>query len=119
MATKVIRIDDALYFEDGSVLQSDHEQDCCEDHYLNFSDLSLSDFEGLEFDLSNDNVSNGFDITIFVIGTGATQEGYKVVLLKPPLDTAFSNFVVNKNDLTKTYGSDSLALLHRDPGRKE
>ena len=35
-------------------LYSQHEQDCCEHHYLNLSDLTIEDFEGLEFDLTND-----------------------------------------------------------------
>jgi hypothetical protein len=30
-------------------------QECCESHYLSLSDLTLDDFKGLEFDLSNDN----------------------------------------------------------------
>lgn len=51
---KVVYVDeDELKFDDGSILYSDHNQDCCEKHYLSFSDLSISDFEGLEFDLSS------------------------------------------------------------------
>lgn len=46
--------EDGLVFEDGTSLYSDHDSDCCEHHYLSFADLSLSDFEGLEFDLSSD-----------------------------------------------------------------
>ncbi len=34
---------------------SDHLQECREEHYLDFSKLSLGDFEGLIFDLHNDN----------------------------------------------------------------
>lgn len=50
---KVILVNDyGLKFEDGSTLYSDHDQDCCEHHYLDFSALDLQDFEGLEFDLS-------------------------------------------------------------------
>lgn len=45
---------DSIVFNDGSILESDHDQDCCEEHYLDFSNLSIGDFEGLEFDLSND-----------------------------------------------------------------
>ena len=52
---KVVRIDsDSLEFDNGMILYSDHEQDCCEIHYLSLDDLSLDDFKGLEFDLSND-----------------------------------------------------------------
>lgn len=43
-----------LKFDCGLKLSSDHEQSCCESHYLSFADLSLKDFEGLEFDLSNE-----------------------------------------------------------------
>lgn len=46
--------EDQINFDDGSTLYSEHEQDCCEMHYLSFKNLSLSDFEGLEFDLSVD-----------------------------------------------------------------
>ena len=46
---------DYIVFDDGTILSSDHQQSCCEHHYLDFSDLTLNDFEGLEFDLTNDN----------------------------------------------------------------
>lgn len=53
---KVIKIDsDSLEFENGVRLYSHHDQDCCENHYLSFTDLTIRDFEGLEFDLTNDN----------------------------------------------------------------
>lgn len=51
---KVIKIDDALYFDDGTVLSSYHSQSCCENHYLDFSHLTMEDFDGLEFDLTKD-----------------------------------------------------------------
>jgi hypothetical protein len=56
MIVKVVKVDsDSLTFDNGMQLYSDHEKNCCEEHYLSFSDLSLDDFEGLEFDLSSDN----------------------------------------------------------------
>lgn len=45
---------DSLEFSNGMRLYSEHNQDCCEQHWLSFSDLSLEDFEGLEFDLQQD-----------------------------------------------------------------
>jgi hypothetical protein len=52
---KVVKINsDLLEFDNGMFLYSDHDQDCCESHYLSLSDLTLDDFKGLEFDLSND-----------------------------------------------------------------
>ena len=51
----VIKVDrTGITFNDGIRLYSDHSQDCCEHHELTFTDLSLDDFEGLEFDLSGD-----------------------------------------------------------------
>ena len=44
-----------ITFDNGTVLYSEHEQDCCEWHYLSMEDLTIDDFNGLEFDLSNDN----------------------------------------------------------------
>jgi len=56
---KVIKItDDSIIFDDETELSSDHEQDCCEGHYLSFSDLTMEDFEDLEFNLENDNFFN-------------------------------------------------------------
>lgn len=55
MKTKVINIDsDFIYFENGIKLFSNHESDCCESHDLYMGDLTMKDFEGLEFDLSTD-----------------------------------------------------------------
>lgn len=55
---KVIGISDCIKFDDGTILDSEHEQDCCESHYLEFNDLTLEDFDGLEFDLSSDTFFN-------------------------------------------------------------
>jgi len=52
---KVIKImSDSIEFDNGITLSSDHNQDCCEHHYLSFDDLTDEDFEGLEFDLTKD-----------------------------------------------------------------
>lgn len=45
---------EAIYFDSGATLSAIHETNCCEAHYLGTADLELSDFEGLEFDLSGD-----------------------------------------------------------------
>jgi|SRR5688572_18835678 len=59
---KVVKLDDEmLEFDNGVKLYSNHDQDCCENHYLSFKDLTLADFEGLEFDLTNDNFFNRID----------------------------------------------------------
>ena len=42
-----------IKFNNDWVLYSEHEQDCCEHHYLDFTNLSLQDFEGFEFDLTS------------------------------------------------------------------
>lgn len=54
---KVTRVErEKIIFGDNEYkLYSDHEHDCCECHYLDFSVLKLEDFDGLEFDLTNDN----------------------------------------------------------------
>ena len=52
---KVVKVGDyGITFENGFELSSYHSSDCCESHELYFKDLSLDDFNGLEFDLSND-----------------------------------------------------------------
>lgn len=52
---KVVRVlDESIEFENDIELCSEHERDCCEHHWLSFNDLTLEDFEGLEFDLTDD-----------------------------------------------------------------
>jgi len=52
---KVKAIDkDSITFDNGVILTSDHSQDCCESHYLDFSNLKLEDFEDLNFDIEKD-----------------------------------------------------------------
>ncbi len=56
MKTKVIEVTkEHIKFDNGIKLYSNHDQDCCEHHELTLTDITLSDFEGLEFDLENDN----------------------------------------------------------------
>ncbi|UFK09572.1 hypothetical protein [Xanthomonas phage DES1] len=52
--SKVIKLDGCLIFDDGHVLSSDHDQDCCESHWLDFIGLVNDDFKGLDFDLSEE-----------------------------------------------------------------
>lgn len=52
--SKVVYVDkDEVKFDDGSQLYSYHDQDCCEHHYLDFSNV-VDDLMGLDFDLSSD-----------------------------------------------------------------
>lgn len=54
--TSVSHIDnETIYFDNGIKLSYYHEDDCCESHWLDFTHITLDDFEGLIFDLSNDN----------------------------------------------------------------
>jgi hypothetical protein len=56
---RVVSIEEeGVTFDDGTTLGSFHPQDCCESHYLSFNDLTIEDFEGLEFDLSDDKFFN-------------------------------------------------------------
>lgn len=51
---KVTCIHDGIMFDNGVFLASNHEQDCCESHYLDFTHITMDDFDGLEFDLTSD-----------------------------------------------------------------
>ena len=54
-ALKVVKVhDDSIEFENGVILGSYHESDCCESHYLCFDDLTIDDFDGLKFNLTGD-----------------------------------------------------------------
>ena len=52
---KVVKVNsEAIEFNNGIVLTSYHASDCCEEHYLSLGDLTIDDFDGLEFDLTSD-----------------------------------------------------------------
>ena len=59
---KVIKVDETgIYFDDNVKLYDYHNQDCCESHELYLTDLTIDDFNGLEFDLSNDDFFKRID----------------------------------------------------------
>jgi hypothetical protein len=59
---KVVKVtSDYIEFDNGIQLSSYHERDCCENHYLNFNDLNIEDFEGLIFDLTGEAFFNRID----------------------------------------------------------
>ena len=65
--TKIKEIkNDIIYFENGYELYSDHDQDCCESHYLDFEHIEKSDYKDLEFDLSNNNFFKRASLTILI-----------------------------------------------------
>lgn len=43
-----------IAFENDLFLSYHHDQDCCEEHYLDFQHLSVKDFENLKFDLTKE-----------------------------------------------------------------
>jgi len=103
---KVVKVDsDSVEFENGVKLYSNHDQDCCESHYLDFSDLKIEDFKDLEFDLTNDDFFeriedygialkpiNGFPVRIPGYGSNNGYYSSNIDLI-----------VTNDKDFTKTY----------------
>lgn len=52
---KIIKVaKNYIAFENDFFLSYYHDQDCCEQHYLDFQHLSVKDFEGLKFDLTKE-----------------------------------------------------------------
>ena len=66
--SKVEKIEnDIIYFSNGAELTYLHITDCCENHYLSFENTTIKDFEGLVFDLTNENFFKrieGFGISL-------------------------------------------------------
>ena len=56
---KVVKVNsEFIQFENGVKLSSNHDSDCFESHELALSDLTIADFEGLEFDLTDEKFFN-------------------------------------------------------------
>lgn len=97
--TKVTKIDsESIEFENGVKLYSNHESDCCEHHYLSFENLTMADFEGLEFDLTNDNFFKRID-------------GYGIELM--PIK-GFSVKIAGYGSNNGYYSSDLVLILTND-----
>jgi len=102
---KVIKIEsDSIEFENGVKLYSEHQQDCCESHYLSMSDLTIKDFEGIEFDLSND------DFFERIEGYGIALKPIKGFPVRIPAYADNNGYyssnlslVLNGNGFTKSY----------------
>jgi hypothetical protein len=99
---RVVQVDsDGITFDNGAMLFSTHQQDCCESHSLTFDDLNVDDFEGLEFDLTNDNFFNripDFGIELIPI------KGYSV---KIPAHGYNNGYYGTNLDLVIMNGKDS------------
>ena len=105
MIVKVVEVDsESLIFDNGVMLYSDHEQDCCESHWLCFNDLSIDDFEGLEFDLSNDSFFErveGYGIALKpIFGHPVRVPGYGI---NNGYSSNLELIVSNHNDFIKTF----------------
>lgn len=87
-----------LKFENDIKLFDEHYQDCCESHYLSYENLTSSDFEGLEFDLSNDNFIEGIE-----------DSGIR---LKPL--NGYPVFIPGYGDNNGYYSSDLLLIISKD-----
>jgi hypothetical protein len=104
---KVIEIsNEQIIFEDGTKLYSHHDQDCCENHYLDFTHISLDDFLGLEFDLSHYNFFErvkdygirllpviGYPVSIagYGINNGYYSENLSLILKSPDDNIKYYN----------------------------
>jgi hypothetical protein len=103
---KVVKVNSQfIEFENGVQLSSNHESDCCESHSLTLGDLTLGDFEGLKFDLTNDNFFKripNYGIELIPIKGHSVRipgHGYNNGYYSSQLDLVLTN---NK-DFTKNY----------------
>jgi hypothetical protein len=106
--------DGVIEFSNGYRLTTHHESDCCEHHYWSLTDLTIDDFNGLEFDLDDDNFFgriegygiclvpiDGFPIRIPAYGSnnGYYSQNLSLVLTK-------DNKTINEFDITKCQDVD-------------
>ena len=102
-------VDGVIVFSNGYKLTTNHESDCCEHHYWSLTDLSLSDFDNLEFDFDDDNFFgriegygiclvpvNGFPVRIPAYGSnnGYYSDNLSLVLSK-------DNKIIKEYDITE------------------
>lgn len=102
---KVTKVEsESLTFNDGTELYSQHSQDCCESHYISFGDVTLEDFEGLEFDLSGEDFFKrveGYGIELIpIVGHPVRVPGYGYNNGYYGSDI---NLVIHGNGVTKSF----------------
>lgn len=66
--------DGVIYFSDGSILYSYHEQDCCETHYLDFEHITQDDFVGMLFNITENFFRKIPDYGIALVSCNNTGE---------------------------------------------
>lgn len=109
---KIVSIsNDIITFDNGMKLYSNHDQDCCEHHYLVMQDLDIEDLKNLEFDLSGDTFFeriesygiallplNGFPVRIAGYGSnnGYYSSNLELVLTKKDGSGVFKEFDITE-----------------------
>ena len=100
---KVVKIEnETIVFDDGTRLSSSHIHECCEFHFLCFSDVKVSDFDGLSFNLTNEKFFNRI-------------KGYGIEL-KPI--KGFSVKIAGYSSNNGCYGSNIDLLISDKDGKK-
>ncbi len=102
-------LDGEIVFDSGHVLTTNHEIDCCEWHYWSLTDLSVSDFDGLLFDLKSENFFsriegygislnpvNGFPIRIPCYGDNNGYYSDNLTLILNFSDNTFETFDITE-----------------------
>lgn len=114
MITKIEKIvHDVITFDNGLMLYSEHNQDCCESHYLDFSDIEKEDYKDLEFDLSNDNFFTRIDnygIQLNAVNNFPLRipgYGYNNGYYSSNLDL----ILTNNSDINRTYNIDDCQVI--------
>lgn len=110
---KILAIEDEkLRFDDGSVLMSTHDQDCCEWHWLDFSVMSLYNF-GVATGKPIDIYQQEFDFSNGV--TFKKVEDIGIILL----DAEENKYLICGHGNNNGYYGTNLDLVYINPSGQE
>jgi hypothetical protein len=106
----IIVNDESIVFDNGSVLESFHDQDCCESHYVDFSSILGQGWEDADFP---EHLS---DMVAFsdeeVRKDEYSETWYSFVILKDKQGIKYTLNIYNSNN--GYYGTDVSLILTND-----
>jgi hypothetical protein len=111
----IIVNDESIVFDNGSVLESFHDQDCCESHYVDFSSILGQGWEDADFPehLSDMVEISGETTTTDENASGLWNETWRsFVILKDKQGIKYTLNIYNSNN--GYYGTDVSLILTND-----
>ncbi|NCC41602.1 MAG: hypothetical protein EOM21_19720 [Gammaproteobacteria bacterium] len=105
--------EDRATFDDGTYLESHHDQDCCENHWLDFSTLKG---QGAEWAMFPEHLVDMFDVTERDVPNLIKEDWISFVTMKDSRGYVYTLTIYNSNN--GYYGTDVTVIMRDKDGHE-